>query len=185
MTFFRTTAAASALVMAATAVQATPITVGDVDVQTELSSAETSDALKYWPALADDMKTKLAEELYPITQPGGYDVTVMIRELSLDGSYVLGDAGEFNTIGGVVSVMNPEDTTDVQSFALDLKGIVTDTAPDDATVVLLPEEGDFYEALVAGFAKLTADRIAEMNKSTEAIADETNDENKDDDEDES
>jgi hypothetical protein len=155
----------AAAVAMGTAVFAAPIGVASVDVEADVSVVENQTALTQWPTLAEDLRAAIAEEVFPETSPEGLEVSVRITSLSLDGSYVLGDDGRFNTMEGVVVVKRPDEPQSAEGMQIRLMSTSDTTITSSADVfVIPPSPEDFYNAMILAFANSVGEKVKDFDK---------------------
>ena len=159
MKHFLKTASTFALALAVTTASAKVI-VTDVAVETDLSAVSNANALDFWPNLSTDLQKAIGEELIPYAGEDGYMINVSIDDISLDGSYLLGNDGEFNRLAGWVRIYDDDGMVD--AFEVALSAYAETPAVPDNTVILLPSEEGFYTALIDAFADEVGDRIEEI-----------------------
>lgn len=136
--------------------------IAEADVKVELDDVNAN-ALDYWPDIEKDLEAKLAEKIAPIYSGDGYDITVSLSEISIDGSALLGADGEFNTLKGWVYIREQGNPDPVDSVGLSLTAVtgdVTATASENTLVTITaPQRGDFYDALLDRFAERTIEEV--------------------------
>ena len=131
--------------------------VDEVDVKVELDDVNAN-ALDFYPNIETDLETKLAEVFSPMHSDDGYDITVSLSEISLDGSKLLGAEGEFNTLKGWVYIREQGNPDPVDSVGLSLQAKTGESDPN-AAFVLAPGTDDFYQALLQRFAERTMEEV--------------------------
>ena len=152
-------AAGAAIAFASTA-SAQDVKFADIDVTVELSDVENSNALDFWPTLEADMERVMTERVAPMYAPDGLDVDVSVTEVSLSGSNLLSDEGEFNTLQGWVYVRDENNGNLVDNFKINLRAETGQVGLQDGMIVL-PDMKDFYVALLNAFADKTVERVLE------------------------
>ena len=131
--------------------------VSEADVVVELDDVNAN-ALTYWPDIEQDLEAKLAEKIEPFYSGEGYEITVSLSEISIDGSALLGHEGEFNTLKGWVYIREQGKPTPVESVGLSLTAKTGEVDPS-ADIVIAPAKNAFYEALIDRFAERTMEEV--------------------------
>lgn len=135
--------------------------IAEADVVVELEDAKNANALQFWPQIETDLETVLAQKMQPFYSGEGYDVTIRLTKVSMTGSTLLTDKGEFNHLEGWVYVRNQDDPDPVDSFKVIISA-ETGTAGLSEGMYLLPGLADFYVALLNGFADKTVREIQDI-----------------------
>lgn len=134
----------------------------EADVKVDLSDVDAN-ALDYWPTIEKDLEAKLAEKIAPLYSGDGYDITISLSEISIDGSALLGAEGEFNTLKGWVYIREQGNPDPVDSVGLSLTaktGDVTATPSENTLVTITaPQRKAFYDALLDRFAERTIEEV--------------------------
>ncbi|QYX58486.1 hypothetical protein K1T73_02845 [Roseovarius sp. SCSIO 43702] len=154
--------------IAATAWADAPV-VSKVNVEADLSAYKRSNALEYWPTLADDLGAAIGA-LVAFEDGENPIVNVEIKKVAIDGDTVLPDSGEFNYLEGQVVVHQGVDETVekavddrgsevIQTFTLIVTAMTDPAALPESTVVIPPSQNDFYNALVGAYALKVVERL--------------------------
>ena len=156
--------AAAALTATAAFAQERPL-IAEADVIVELEDVNAN-ALDYWPTIEKDLEAKLAEKIEPYYSGDGYDITVRLSEISIDGSALLGNEGEFNTLKGWVYIREQGNPDPVDSVGLSMTaktGEANYEAPENTVVVVIPPaRAAFYDALLDRFAERTVEEVEKL-----------------------
>lgn len=152
----------SALTFAATSVvfAAEHQLISEADVVVEFDDINAN-ALTYWPDIERDLEAKLAEKIEPFFSGEGYEITVSLSEVSVDGSALLGNDGEFNTLKGWVYIREKGDPTPVESVGLSLQAKTGEVDPS-ADIVIAPSQNAFYDALLTRFAERAVEEVQNL-----------------------
>ena len=153
-----TTAAAISL---ASIVSAQDVTFGDIDVTVELGDVENANALDYWPSIEADMERVMSERVSAFYAPDGVDIDVSVTEVSLSGSKLLSNGGEFNTLQGWVYVRDENNGNLLDTFHINLRAETGAVGWQDGAVKL-PEMQAFYDALLEAFAEKTVEGVNDI-----------------------
>lgn len=139
--------------------QETKTLISEADVVVELEDVNAN-ALDYWPAIEADLEEKLAEKIAPYHSGDGHDITVRLSEISIDGSALLGNEGEFNTLVGWVYIREKDNPEPVESIGLSLTATTAETTVASQTAIIIPPARNaFYEALLDRFAERTVEEV--------------------------
>lgn len=163
------TALCAGLALGAAPLSAQEKTLSDVDVTSDLSAFEESNALEFWPDLTDDLGKAIASHVNIDEQAEAPRMVVEINKVAIDGEPVLPDSGEFNQIEGTVA-MHPSrkagsnTETDAElppmgSYALTVSAKAAEGEAPEGWVVIPPSEGDFYNVLINAYAMEVVERI--------------------------
>jgi hypothetical protein len=130
--------------------QEVPIPISDVTVTVEIEAVD-SNALDRWPEIGQDLAAAITAAAAPYIAEDGRSVAVVLNEVSLGGTSVLGDSGEFNRLGGWVYVR--EDPADPPIVSEEIV-LEADTFVPGGTsqLYIVPGRPEFYNALVNVFA---------------------------------
>ncbi len=145
------------------ALQAGPIRISTIDVQTDLAALEYN-ALDYWPEIEIDLRNAIAAKTADLQGDVAYDVNVRIDAISLNGSGLLTGDGEFNHLRGELRAYPEGNPVQQYSYPIEMAATTDDAgfiAPD--AIVLPPLEGEFYAALVDAFAAQAATYLAAID----------------------
>jgi hypothetical protein len=132
------------------AAQETPSPISDVKVSVELEAVDAN-ALDRWPSIGNDLSEAILAAAGPYLSEDGRSVAVVLNEVSLGGTDVLGEEGEFNRLGGWVYVRDDPAEPPILSEEIVL---VADTYVPGGTSLIhvVPGRPEFYNALVNVFA---------------------------------
>lgn len=137
------------------------VTVGSVAVEAKLAAGDDTNALKLWPDVTEDLQKMVKDAVQPMMADDGVDVKVRLTEMSLEGETMLPDDGEFNWLSGWVFLYR--DGTPVKSFPVIMRADSPDAVSvPGAVIVVAPNDSDYYNALLAGFAAHTAQVLDNM-----------------------
>lgn len=153
-----TTAAAISMATFATAQD---VAFADIDVTVELGDVENANALDYWPSIEADMEKVMTERVSAFYAPDGVDIDVSVTEVSLSGSKLLSDGGEFNTLQGWVYVRDENNGKLLDTFHINLRA-ETGTVGWQDGAVKLPEMQAFYDTLIEAFAEKTVQGVKDI-----------------------
>ncbi|NNE89700.1 MAG: hypothetical protein HKN27_16655 [Silicimonas sp.] len=156
-TLMLTTAAALSMATIATAQD---VKFADIDVTVELRDVENANALDYWPTIEADMEKVMTDRVASMYAPDGLDIDVSVTEVSLSGSTLLKEQGEFNTLQGWVYVRDENNGNLVDNFKINLRAETGQVGLQDGQIKL-PEMQAFYDALLGAFADKTVERVLE------------------------
>ena len=144
----------------ATVAPAQDVKFADIDVTVELSDVENANALDYWPTIEADMEKVMTDRVASMYSPDGLDIDVSVTEVSLSGSTLLKDQGEFNTLQGWVYVRDENNGNLVDNFKINLRAETGQVGLQDGQIKL-PEMQAFYDALLTAFADKTVERVVD------------------------
>lgn len=131
--------------------------ISDADVVVELEDVNAN-ALSYWPDIESDLEAKLVEKIAPYYSGDGYEITISLSEISIDGSALLGNEGEFNTLKGWIYIREKGNPDPVESLGLSLEA-KTGAVDPSATIVIAPAQDKFYDTLLDRFAERTVEEV--------------------------
>lgn len=162
MNLLQTTALCLGVALAAPAAFAAPA-ISDVEVKVELGDYANSNALDYWPSLAEDLGKAIIERVDLTTEVKDPSITVHISKVAVDDNPVLTDDGRFNQLIGVVQVAPGETalTTEknklgevelVQNYPLLMHAVAGEADAGEGWITIPPSQDDFYNAMVNAFA---------------------------------
>lgn len=145
-------------------------TVSGVEVKADLSAYEDNNVLKYWPTLEEDITTAIASKLTVDDAADAPRISVEINKVSIDGSTVLPDSGEFNQLEGTITThaginsvaeRAKGSTTDkmIGSYPLQMTAVTGTTNVPEGWVTIEPSQEDFYNALINAYAMAIVERI--------------------------
>lgn len=123
----------------------------EVDVSLQLGDSSVSNALGFWPSLEPDMEAVMKQRISTIYNPNGLHVTVSLDEVSFDGTKILNDGGEFNTLGGLAIVREEPSGPVVKVIEFGLTALPWQVSIEEGMFVL-NDKADFYNAMLNHFA---------------------------------
>ena len=150
-------AAALALAPASAPAQDVQVPVADVSVSVALEAVDAN-ALDRWPQIGPDLTAAIIAAAAPYLSEDGRTITVVLNEVSLGGTSVLGEGGEFNRLGGWLYVReNPGDPPLLtEEIVLEADTYVLGGT---SQFYILPGRPDFYNALVNVFAARVVEEL--------------------------
>lgn len=166
-----TTAICVALALTAAPLSAAAKTFNKVEVKTDLSAYDDSNALEFWPTLDADLAKAIAVHADIESGDNAPVVRVEIGKVAINGETLLPANGEFNQLEGTVTVYRgyEEDTSGadknvspgevLQSFPLKVTAVAGDALVPEGWIALPPAREDFYRALVDAYAAETVRRV--------------------------
>ncbi|MBU3261530.1 hypothetical protein KPG71_16015 [Roseovarius sp. PS-C2] len=143
-------------------------TLSDVEVKTDLSAFENSNALEFWPTLSEDIGEAIASELTIDDQSGEPRIVVAINKVAINGETTLPDTGEFNQLEGTITTFPAKGAANTEtgdsssatgSYALKVSATSGEVDVPENWIVIPPSQGDFYEALTNAYAMEVVERI--------------------------
>ncbi|GGO60364.1 hypothetical protein SAMN05444398_11123 [Roseovarius pacificus] len=143
-------------------------TLSAVEVKTDLSAFENSNALEFWPTLSEDIGQAIASELTIDDQSKEPRIVVSINKVAINGETTLPDTGEFNQLEGTVTMFpargadNSETSNSSSatgSYALKVSATSGEVDVPENWIVIPPSQDDFYEALTNAYAMEVVERI--------------------------
>jgi hypothetical protein len=147
--------AGAALALAACAgAREEPLTISEIQVETDLSAVGSRQTVAYWQDLSGDLETAIANQFVGRIDPAGNVITVDVDEISLNSPFASGATAETAVLSGRVEMLNPAGTSegawDVTATAQD----VVDFLPAGSNVVTVrPTTPEYYQAVVQAFAR--------------------------------
>jgi hypothetical protein len=131
-----------------------PLTISEIQVETDLAAVGSREAVAYWQSLSGDLETALANQFLGRIDPSGNRITVDVDEISLTSPFASGATAETARLSGRVEMLNPAGTSegvwDVTATAQD----VADFLPAGTDVVRVqPTTPEYYNAVVQAFAR--------------------------------
>jgi hypothetical protein len=150
--------AGAALVLAACGGgQPQPLTISDVNVQTDLTAVGSPQAVDYGQSLSGDLETAIANQFVGRIDPAGNTINVDIDELSLTSAFTAGATAETTQLSGQVEVLNPAGTSEgVWNVTATAQDVVDYFPPGTNLVSVPPTSAAYYQAIVTAFARGTA-----------------------------
>jgi hypothetical protein len=131
-----------------------PLLISDIEVQADLNSIGSRQAVGYWQGLSADLETALANQFVGQIDPSGNRIVVDIDELSLSSPFATGATAETARLTGRVELLNPAGTLE---SAYDVTATATDVAdflPAGTDIVTVaPTSAEYYQAIVQAFAR--------------------------------
>lgn len=143
-------------------------TLSDVEVKTDLSAFENSNALEFWPTLSEDIGEAIASELTIDDQSGEPRIVVAINKVAINGETTLPDTGEFNQLEGTITTFPARGAANTEtgdsssatgSYALKVSATSGEVDVPENWIVIPPSQGDFYEALTNAYAMEVVEQI--------------------------
>ncbi|WP_320178677.1 hypothetical protein [Roseovarius pacificus] len=143
-------------------------TLSDVEVKTDLSAFENSNALEFWPTLSEDIGEAIASQLTIDDQSGEPRIVVAINKVAINGETTLPDTGEFNQLEGTITTFPAKGAANTEtgdsssatgSYALKVSATSGEVDVPENWIVIPPSQDDFYEALTNAYAKEVVERI--------------------------
>ncbi|MEQ9041669.1 MAG: hypothetical protein RIE24_25365 [Silicimonas sp.] len=136
--------------------------ISSADVVVELEDVEAN-ALDYWPNVEADLEEMLSAKIAPYYSGDGHEITVRLSEISIDGSALLGNEGEFNTLNGWIYIREKGNPDPVESIGLSLTAKTGNATPaTEDTIVIPPGRNAFYQALLDRFAERTLEEVQSL-----------------------
>lgn len=138
-----------------------------VDVTSLELAAGNSNALSFYPEINDELREAILAELDNKVTDGsqGYEVDVLITAVLLNDSPVLSEDGRFNVLEGLVKVTHEDSNKPVTTIPVILHAMAAET-PIDGVTYVQPGVDDFYDAMLAAFAKATETALTEIPADT-------------------
>lgn len=165
-------AAAALLFTTPAAVLAQDVTLSRIDVQSDLSAYEDSNASEFWPSLEADLGRAIASIVTIDETAEAPAIRVEINKIAISGSSVLPETGEFNQMEGTVVVFRglEEDVTSgsrdddtpneiERSFPIKVSAVTGEAVVPEGYTAIPPSNEDFYAAMIGGFALETVERL--------------------------
>jgi hypothetical protein len=132
------------------AAQEPPAPISDVKVSVELEAVDAN-ALDRWPSIGNDLTEAILAAASPYLAEDGRTVAVVLNEVSLGGTAVLGEEGEFNRLGGWVYVR--DDPAEPPIVSEEVVLVADSFVPGGTSLIhIIPGRPEFYNALVNVFA---------------------------------
>ncbi|APE43584.1 hypothetical protein BOO69_09295 [Sulfitobacter alexandrii] len=143
--------------------------ISEIDVGTTYAAATDTNAAEKFPEITTDLQAAIAERVPTSTDAGDPRIKVDIRKISLNGNMMLNEAGEFNELEGVVSIMDPTTSSSNRSFPVSIAALAADTPVPEGTYVIQPSTEDFYDVMIAAFADRVAIELGNVNTSGDTV----------------
>jgi hypothetical protein len=138
--------------------QEAPVPISDVDVTVEIEAVD-SNALDRWPEIGPDLTAAILAAAAPYIAEDGRSVSVVLNEVSLGGTTVLGEGGEFNRLGGWVYIRDDPAEPPIFSEEIEFEA-ETFALGGTSQFYIVPGRPDFYNALVNVFAARVVEEVA-------------------------
>jgi len=138
--------------------QETPVPMSDVNVTVEIEAVD-SNALDRWPEIGPDLTAAILAASAPYIAEDGLSVAVVLNEVSLGGTTVLGEGGEFNRLGGWVYIRDDPAQPPIFSEEIEFEA-ETFALGGTSQFYIVPGRPDFYNALVNVFAARVVEEVA-------------------------
>jgi hypothetical protein len=138
--------------------QEAPVPISDVDVTVEIEAVD-SNALDRWPEIGPDLTAAILAAAAPYVAEDGRSVAVVLNEVSLGGTTVLGEGGEFNRLGGWVYIRDHPAEPPIFSEEIEFQA-ETFALGGTSQFYIVPGRPDFYNALVNVFAARVVEEVA-------------------------
>jgi hypothetical protein len=138
--------------------QEAPVPISDVSVTVEIEAVD-SNALDRWPEIGPDLTAAILAASAPYIADDGLSVAVVLNEVSLGGTTVLGEGGEFNRLGGWVYIRDDPAQPPIFSEEIEFEA-ETFALGGTSQFYIVPGRPDFYNALVNVFAARVVEEVA-------------------------
>jgi hypothetical protein len=138
--------------------QEAPVPISDVSVTVEIEAVD-SNALDRWPEIGPDLTAAILAASAPYIAEDGLSVAVVLNEVSLGGTTVLGEGGEFNRLGGWVYIRDDPAQPPIFSEEIEFEA-ETFALGGTSQFYIVPGRPDFYNALVNVFAARVVEEVA-------------------------
>jgi hypothetical protein len=131
-----------------------PLTISEIQVETDLTAVGSREAVAYWQSLSSDLETAIANQFVGSIDPAGNVITVDVDEISLTSPFASGATAETARLSGRVEMLNPAGTSEgawnITATAQD----VVDFLPVGTNVeTVRPTTPEYYSAVVQAFAR--------------------------------
>jgi hypothetical protein len=137
--------------------QEPPTAISDVKVSVELEAVDAN-ALDRWPSIGNDLNEAILAAAAPYLAEEGRTVAVVLNEVSLGGTSVLGEEGEFNQLGGWVYVR--DDPAEPPIVSEEIVLVADSFVPGGTSLVhIVPGRPEFYNALLNVFALRVVEEV--------------------------
>lgn len=137
--------------------QAGSVPISDISVTIEFESVDAN-ALDRWPEIGPDLTAAILAAAAPYINKEGRSVSVVLNEVSLGGTTVLGEGGEFNRLGGWVYVRDDPAQPPIFSEEIEFQA-ETFALGGTSQFYIVPGRPDFYNALVNVFAARVVEEV--------------------------
>jgi hypothetical protein len=137
--------------------QEVPVSISDVTVSVELEAVDAN-ALDRWPEIGPDLTAAILAAAAPYVAEDGRSVAVVLNEVSLGGTAVLGEGGQFNRLGGWVYVRDDPAQPPILSEEIEFQA-ETFALGGTSQFYIVPGRPDFYNALVNVFAARVVEEV--------------------------
>jgi hypothetical protein len=138
--------------------QETPVPISDVNVTVEIEAVD-SNAMDRWPEIGPDLTAAILAAAAPYIAEDGRSVAVVLNEVSLGGTTVLGEGGEFNRLGGWVYIRDDPAEPPIFSEEIEFEA-ETFALGGTSQFYIVPGRPDFYNALINVFAARVVEEVA-------------------------
>lgn len=161
--------AVSAVALSSAAFATEGPAISEIRVDASYSAAEDTNAAEFFPGIAGDIQTAIAERITTSDDAADPVVDVDLRSISLDGDTILPDSTEFNQMEAVVSISGNSGEIDSLTFPVQVVAMTDTAAVPEGFVAVSPNRDDFYNAMINGFADAVAMEVSAVNASGEAV----------------
>ncbi|MBV0911972.1 hypothetical protein [Anianabacter salinae] len=162
----KTSILALGLSLAALPVAAQPmLAVNDIEVTADFSAVDDTNVLQRWPNLEADLQQVVAQTLIDRAADDGYDIRITLNEVSLDGAVTLGDDGAFNTMSGDAAIYDGNEEI-LGNAVIALRAELGSLTVPPGTLIALPSDTAFYNAMLLGFAEQVDAEIDQVSLRT-------------------
>jgi len=135
----------------------------EINVSAAMGAAENTNALDVFPEIVTDLEQAIASRVQTGSDASLPTIKIDIREISLNGNPMLTSLEGFNEISGVVAIADDNNSIGAQSFAVNVAAYPADQIAPEGFITVPPSEGDFYSAMIEGFADTVVQRIDTIN----------------------
>ncbi|HET6692361.1 MAG TPA: hypothetical protein VFG74_16025 [Miltoncostaeaceae bacterium] len=137
-----------------------PLTISGVNVEADLPSVGSPQAVAYWKNLSPDLETAIAAQFAGSIDPTGKTINVDVDELSLASPFAAGATAQTAQLAGTVTLVNPDGTNAaVYNVTATSADLVTYLPAGENIVTVAPTSAEYYRAIVQAFARGTADTL--------------------------
>ena len=142
-----------------------PLLISGVEVQADLPSVGSPQAVAYWKNLSGDLETAIAAEFVGRVDPAGKQINVDVDEISLTTPFAAGATAETARLAGTVTLVNPDGTNAaVYNVTATSADVVTYLPQGSDIVAIQPTSAEYYRAIVQAFARGTAQTLTASPK---------------------